>query len=388
MSPHMHSPGQHAHHGVHPSHTSPPQYPPARVVSPPARTGRYSSLDDALGHASPHRGPGYDSGGSESSRGGHAASESRHLYPNQPHDVNSPQDYSYQTSYDSYSQYPPPRRSSASRPQSPPAQYPSQPPSSYGTHPSAYPSPYGAPPNANTSWPSSGSGSDPPSYGTPEASYSSNRPPTGPPSSLTSSRSRQKDREGTPGTRGPRPPAFSPPLDFNQLMQVYGDIMHTAAQDTASQEQAERMLWPAVEGLRQFDTAEAEKISKEKKLKIPGPREPSDTSPGPGAGLASGKRHQKEERREGQSCKVCGATQTPEWRRGPLGPRTLCNACGLVYAKILKKRNRDLAGGGRGGQSGGRGGSRRPQEESGIGSNSDGSDDESFGSQASDGYDR
>lgn len=26
-------------------------------------------------------------------------------------------------------------------------------------------------------------------------------------------------------------------------------------------------------------------------------------------------------------CRGCGATETPEWRRGPLGPRTLCNAC-------------------------------------------------------------
>ena len=49
----------------------------------------------------------------------------------------------------------------------------------------------------------------------------------------------------------------------------------------------------------------------------------------------------------------CSATSTPEWRRGPLGtavffffspfflnksdigPRTLCNACGLVYAKLV-----------------------------------------------------
>ncbi|KAH3672692.1 hypothetical protein WICMUC_004098 [Wickerhamomyces mucosus] len=36
-------------------------------------------------------------------------------------------------------------------------------------------------------------------------------------------------------------------------------------------------------------------------------------------------------------CDQCGATDTPEWRKGPKGPRTLCNACGLFYGKLLNK---------------------------------------------------
>jgi len=44
---------------------------------------------------------------------------------------------------------------------------------------------------------------------------------------------------------------------------------------------------------------------------------------------------------DGQTCLGCRATSTPEWRRGPMGPRTLCNACGLVYAKLIKRRGRD-----------------------------------------------
>lgn len=36
-------------------------------------------------------------------------------------------------------------------------------------------------------------------------------------------------------------------------------------------------------------------------------------------------------------CFGCGTTDTPEWRKGPIGPRTLCNACGLVYAKIVRR---------------------------------------------------
>jgi len=36
-------------------------------------------------------------------------------------------------------------------------------------------------------------------------------------------------------------------------------------------------------------------------------------------------------------CHSCGTTDTPEWRRGPDGCKSLCNACGLHYAKILKR---------------------------------------------------
>lgn len=36
-------------------------------------------------------------------------------------------------------------------------------------------------------------------------------------------------------------------------------------------------------------------------------------------------------------CSQCGLTNTPEWRRGPNGVRTLCNACGLYYLKLSKK---------------------------------------------------
>ena len=31
----------------------------------------------------------------------------------------------------------------------------------------------------------------------------------------------------------------------------------------------------------------------------------------------------------GRACSQCGVTKTPQWREGPLGPKTLCNACGV-----------------------------------------------------------
>lgn len=42
-------------------------------------------------------------------------------------------------------------------------------------------------------------------------------------------------------------------------------------------------------------------------------------------------------------CHRCGTTETPEWRRGPNGLRTLCNACGLFHAKLVKRKGAVLA---------------------------------------------
>ncbi|KAL4388383.1 hypothetical protein GQ457_09G019020 [Hibiscus cannabinus] len=36
-------------------------------------------------------------------------------------------------------------------------------------------------------------------------------------------------------------------------------------------------------------------------------------------------------RSTGRKCQHCGAEKTPQWRAGPFGPKTLCNACGVRY---------------------------------------------------------
>lgn len=51
-------------------------------------------------------------------------------------------------------------------------------------------------------------------------------------------------------------------------------------------------------------------------------------------------RYQGGKRARDTYCRGCGATETPEWRRGPLGPRTLCNACGLVHMKMQRKKKK------------------------------------------------
>ncbi len=43
---------------------------------------------------------------------------------------------------------------------------------------------------------------------------------------------------------------------------------------------------------------------------------------------------------QNKACTGCGKINSPEWRRGPSGHKTLCNACGLRYARSLTRRKK------------------------------------------------
>ncbi|KAM0791790.1 hypothetical protein ACM66B_004053 [Microbotryomycetes sp. NB124-2] len=40
------------------------------------------------------------------------------------------------------------------------------------------------------------------------------------------------------------------------------------------------------------------------------------------------------------ACQSCGIINSPEWRKGPDGTKSLCNACGLRYARSVAKQNK------------------------------------------------
>lgn len=69
---------------------------------------------------------------------------------------------------------------------------------------------------------------------------------------------------------------------------------------------------------------------------------PLPTAPGMDEDVKAGFANGDTKKRRGRAappgrCHSCNRAETPEWRRGPDGARTLCNACGLHYAKLTRK---------------------------------------------------
>lgn len=195
--------------------------------------------------------------------------------------------------------------------------------------------------------------------------------PTSPPL-----RNRRKDKESPM-----IPPVQSPPsgLDFHKMRESYrlildnGTHLLNSGAFTQSRsppaEPMEQMVQSASYGMHVLQSATAQSNP-----------EPKPASGVPDQDAPASKRQKGDEHvQEGQTCRGCGATSTPEWRRGPLGPRTLCNACGLVYAKLLKKRARGEV---RSHAQDGVGQSTQPAiDESGIVSSGASEDEDSYSSQ-------
>ncbi|MQL93946.1 hypothetical protein Taro_026598 [Colocasia esculenta] len=68
------------------------------------------------------------------------------------------------------------------------------------------------------------------------------------------------------------------------------------------------------------------------KLALPGGAAPLRPLATGGDARSVLQRHQGVLRPAGR-CTMCGRTETPLWRHGPQGPKSLCNACGIRYKK-------------------------------------------------------
>ncbi|KAH7889540.1 white collar 2 type of transcription factor [Phlebopus sp. FC_14] len=81
-------------------------------------------------------------------------------------------------------------------------------------------------------------------------------------------------------------------------------------------------------------------------FRVSGPLPPDDDA---GEDVARRKKLRKLHMTELYVCVTCGRTDSPEWRKGPQGPKTLCNACGLRWAKEVRNKadeNNTAAGSG------------------------------------------
>lgn len=170
-------------------------------------------------------------------------------------------------------------------------------------------------------------------------------PPPNPPQASP----RRRERESPPVAPSGTPTG----LDFMKLLESYRLIIDINDSPSGpgrppTVETFERMLQSATYGAQMLESATLQQQQQPPPAEVPRSpkrkepeeiKEPANGTPGP----PPAKRSKTEEtgNQDAQKCEGCGATSTPEWRRGPLGPRTLCNACGLVYAKLLKKRFRD-----------------------------------------------
>uniref|UniRef100_A0A0V0I6V5 GATA transcription factor n=1 Tax=Solanum chacoense TaxID=4108 RepID=A0A0V0I6V5_SOLCH len=109
-------------------------------------------------------------------------------------------------------------------------------------------------------------------------------------------------------TKRPRPTTFNP-RPVNHLMFPTSVI-------------PQQFVAPGVNSLDSENFAESP-MKKKKKIKLSVPLAPIETNqdnyqPAPQAV---------------RKCLHCEITKTPQWRTGPMGPKTLCNACGVRYKK-------------------------------------------------------
>jgi len=99
------------------------------------------------------------------------------------------------------------------------------------------------------------------------------------------------------------------------------------------------------------DIVQQNRISMERARENGGPRKPMEEEEdlamyGDGMKPPYGPGSMEVKKRRGRAappgrCHSCNRIDTPEWRRGPDGARTLCNACGLHYAKLERRRQLD-----------------------------------------------
>ncbi|XP_009598426.1 GATA transcription factor 8-like [Nicotiana tomentosiformis] len=120
---------------------------------------------------------------------------------------------------------------------------------------------------------------------------------------------RARSKRPRPATFNPAPAIqlISPTSSFTEIPQPFVAPKITSESENFAESPMKKILKPAV----------AEQKTK-KKLKLSFPSSLVKTNQNPVAQTI-------------RKCQHCEITKTPQWRAGPMGPKTLCNACGVRY---------------------------------------------------------
>ncbi|KAG4395210.1 hypothetical protein AAZX31_20G167100 [Glycine max] len=123
---------------------------------------------------------------------------------------------------------------------------------------------------------------------------------------------------GRTRSKRPRPATFNPRPAMNLISPAssfVGENMQpnviSSKSSSDSENFAESQLVP------KMPKQASEEPKKKKKVKLPLPLVPADNNQNASQPV--------------RKCMHCEITKTPQWRAGPMGPKTLCNACGVRY---------------------------------------------------------
>ncbi|GLT93216.1 hypothetical protein SLE2022_110170 [Rubroshorea leprosula] len=129
-------------------------------------------------------------------------------------------------------------------------------------------------------------------------------------------------KRGRARSKRPRPTTFNP-----RSMQLISPTSSVNENDSATH----HLLPPKV-------PSDSENYAESRlQIKIPKQFNPEHKKkkkmkmPNPSLSAASGDGNQNPPSQAVRKCMHCEITKTPQWRAGPMGPKTLCNACGVRY---------------------------------------------------------
>ncbi|KAE8669203.1 GATA transcription factor 8 [Hibiscus syriacus] len=136
------------------------------------------------------------------------------------------------------------------------------------------------------------------------------------PASATGKRGRARSKRPRPATFSPRPAIqlISPSSSINDDGNDVPILIPKVSSDSESYAES-RLL---IKLSRQLNPEH----KKKKKIKLTLPTPPTDNNAVP---------NQPGQPQAVRKCMHCEITKTPQWRAGPMGPKTLCNACGVRY---------------------------------------------------------